>query len=107
MSKNCLKTLKSFEEFRKRISGAIKIFEKLMKLRLTPVLVLIFNFRTFLRFENVYEWIIDADWRKPVIWIKSKEFVRRRMVETHFTFVFAVCIDEYYLLGDSFGQNFS
>ena len=53
--------MKSFEEFRKRISGAIKILEKLMKLRLTPLLVLIFNFRTLLRFENVYEWIINAD----------------------------------------------
>ena len=28
------------------------------------------------------------------------------MGETHLAFVSAVCIDEYYLLGDSFGQNF-
>lgn len=40
------------------------------------------------------------------MWIvESKELVDFRVVEIHIALPFTICIDEYYLLGDNFGQD--
>jgi hypothetical protein len=48
---------------------------------------------------------INANVWNQLINVNTEQTVERRVMEVHFVFSFAICVDKNYMLGDGFRQN--